>query len=111
MSILQRFNANVDEYALGEQSTLNQRMYLLNIMQFGTAEKLKDVDFSSFSASEVKSVIDDLFEYQSDEVSDPQYDGECINLGNPLYEINALAGINQAIIKLKPKRDRIRRFF
>ncbi|RTR26597.1 hypothetical protein EKG37_21245 [Robertmurraya yapensis] len=111
MSILQRFNANVDEYALGEQNTLNQRMYLLSIMQFGTAEKLKDVDFSSFSASDVIDVIEDLFEYQSDEGIDPEYDGECINLGNSLYEINALAGINKEIIKLKPKRDRIRRFF
>ena len=111
MSILQRFNANVDEYALGEQNNFSQRMYLLNLMQFGSAEKLRDVDFTKFTVLDLKETINDLIDYRPEEVSEPDYDGECMNLGNPLYEINALAGINKEIQKLKPKREKIRRFF
>lgn len=109
MDFLQRFNEQTAN--IGDQGTLySQRMYLIEMMLFGNAKKLKDVDFSSFTLSELKNTIDDILEYESDETADPIY-GEAANIGNPIYEINSLAGLTKEILAIEPQRKKIRRFF
>lgn len=107
---LLRFNTNLENYGFNN-GNFSQRMYLMNLMLFESGEKVGDVDFSTFTVKDLKDVIGDLLEYQSDETSDPDCDGECINMGNPLYELNVLAGINRDVLKIKPQRTKIRRFY
>jgi hypothetical protein len=40
-------------------------MHLIEMMLFGSAEKLEDVDFSTFVVSELKDTINDILEYES----------------------------------------------
>jgi hypothetical protein len=110
MDFLQRFNEEVDKVALRDGTLFTMRMYLINLMCYSSAKKLKDVDFSTFTVSDLKDSFEVIFEYESDEYDDPSY-GECRNIGNPIYELNSLAGFIQGVLAIKPQLEKIRRFF
>jgi hypothetical protein len=109
MDFLQRFNEQIAT-TTDQGAQYSQRMYLIELMLFGNAEKIGDVDFSTFTFSDLKDTIDDILEYESDETADPIY-GEGANIGNPIYEINSLAGLSKEILAIEPQRKKIRRFF
>jgi hypothetical protein len=109
MDVLQRFNEQATVHTF-EGNKFNKRMYLIELMQFSSAEKLGDVDFSRFTVSDLKDTFNDILEYESDEVQDPCY-GWGANIGNPIYEINILAGLTSEVLSVKPQRTKKRRFF
>ncbi|EFV74965.1 hypothetical protein [Cytobacillus pseudoceanisediminis] len=109
MEYLQRVNDQIASIS-GQEETYSQRMYLIELMFYGHAKKLKDVDFSTFTLSELRDAATDILEYEPDETADPVY-GEGANIGNPIYEINSLAGITKEVLSLEPKRVKKRRFF
>lgn len=108
MNALQRFNESISSDLLNENSNYSQRMYLIDVMFYSDAKKLGDVDFSTFSASDLKDTIDDILQYESDESSDFMEEGT--NMGNPIYEINSLAGITKNILDIQPQQKKKRRF-
>lgn len=109
MDYLQRFNEQITN--LSDQGEhFSQRMYLIEMMLFGNAKKLGEVDFTTFTLTELKDTVDDILGYESDETSDPVF-GEGANIGNPIYEINSLAGLTKEILAIEPQRKKKRRFF
>lgn len=109
MDYLQRFNEQIADFSdIG--TNYSQRMYLIEMMLFSYAEKLRDVDFSTFTVSDLKAAIEDIIEYQTDEYDEP-YAFESQNIGNPIYEINSLAGLSKQVLSIKPLRKKKRRFF
>ena len=112
MSIVQKFDEQIANQVMSENygHSFKQRMYLIELMLYGDAEKLGDVDFTSFTVGELKDTLDDIMSYESDEIHGYET-SETINVGNPLLEINRLAGIQNDILKIKPLRMKRRRFF
>lgn len=112
MNILQCFNQSLDQHhsLFDEGANFSKRMYLIEMMLYGYAEKLGEVDFSTFTASDLRTTINDIMGYESDEISDHDF-GEDRNLGNPIYELNSLAGLTKEVLSIKPLQKKKRRFF
>ncbi len=108
MDFLHRFNEHLGTYDRG--AAFSQRMYLIDLLLFSEAQKIGDVDFSTFTVTDLKNAMDDICSYESDEMADPHY-GDGANFDNPIYEINLLAGLKKEVVALKPERKKIRRFF
>jgi len=111
MSLVQKFEELVANQTMSGDygHSFRQRMYLIELMLYRDAEKLGDIDFTSFTVGELKDALDDIMNYESDEIHDYEA-SETINVGNPLLEINRLAGIWQEVSNIKPIRKKRRKF-
>ncbi|OIJ11483.1 hypothetical protein BKP35_12125 [Anaerobacillus arseniciselenatis] len=109
MDLLQRFEEAMTVHSLDIDTTYSKRMYLIEMMLYGSSEKVGDVDFSTFTVSELKKTIDDILEYESDEITDYDFE-DARNIGNPIYELNSLAGLTNNILAVKPQQKKKRRF-
>lgn len=110
MSYLQRFEENVAHRTLSNKTRYEKRMVLLNEVMYGESKEIGEVDFSAFTVGDFEDAINDMVEYEPDELIESTMD-QCVNLGNPIYEINCLAGIVKDVTLLKPQNRKRRTFF